>query len=65
MPRDSWAELNAFIEKALAESIESCVRRPLSPEDYRACQRRIATLEEVRDKMKELIGNPNSPGEDV
>lgn len=65
MPRDIWGQLDTFILKAVAESTETCLRGALDPADYKACCRRIATLEEVRAKMKGLVGNPQAPGEDV
>jgi predicted metalloendopeptidase len=65
MPRDTWSQLDAFIASAIVESTASCLSGSLKPDSYAACCRRISTLEEIRAKMKELVGNPNAPGEDV
>jgi hypothetical protein len=66
MPRDAWGQLDAFLQDAISESTEECARGALQTlEAYKSTCRRISTLNEVRDKMRELVGNPQAPGDDV
>lgn len=65
-PRDSWSQLYSYINEQAETAIKSCVSGSMTSfEEYKAVCRKISTLNDIAEKMKELVGNPNAPGEDV
>lgn len=65
MPRDVWTELNRYLADIRAEAVEEVLRGSLTPESYKATCKKISTIDEIADKMKDLLGNVEAPGEDV
>ena len=65
MPRDAWGELRKFMSDARADAVESVLSGALNPQTYAATCKKISTIDEIANKMTDLLGSAAAPGEDI
>ena len=65
MPHDSWSELNRYLLDERTTAAESVISGSLNPQSYAATCKKVSTIDEILAKMKELVGDPEAPGDDV